>query len=384
MKKQISIPRLNLWMRNIFFLAVSFGIAKVSAQNRSRQTREHDSFSNIFKNQVQQNIDNYRRQIGAPGIAVALYENGKTCIFTSGDQGDNHHTPVTGETDFATGSIQKTYTATLLAIAINQGKATINDPAAKYLVGDHNKKVNTNTPFWNVTLKDLVTHFSSLPNSIPNSPQKIGVNMFADKPMPDWVIQFLDSWTPSYPIGTRYHYSNLGVVLAGNVALTLEGKVYTKLLKEYITGPLGMSHTGVLGIDNSPVSDCAIAHEPNGKPSKHMTIGLWTTADDMLLLIEANLGVLKPSTELAKAIDFTHKKLFQVKRDHAIGMAWERWYHGDSLLISKYGDEVGFSAWVAFEPKQKKGIAILCNGGKKGPNHPEFGKKLLALTDSDQ
>lgn len=384
MKPNIKFIRLTFIKMVVFGLTSICNFATLSAQPRPRKINFSDSCSPAFIRKAQRAIDNYRRQIGAPGISVALYDNGKTCIFTSGDQGDEQHTPVTGETDFATGSIQKVFTATLLAIAINQGKATINDPAAKYLVADHNKKVKANAPFWNVTLKNLVTHSSSLPNSIPNSPQHIGTNMFADKPMADWVIQFLDSWTPSKPIGTRYHYSNLGFVLAGNVAITLEGKFYTKLLKEYITGPLGMKHTGVLCGDNPRVSGCAVAHWPNGQPSKKMPIGLWITADDMLRFIEANLGVLKPSTELTKAINLTHKKLFWISSDHTIGMGWERWYHGDSLLISKYGDEVGFSAWVAFEPKQKKGIAILCNGGKKGPNHPEFGKKLLALTDSDQ
>lgn len=371
-------------VKKIFAIILTGWFILFSLNVNAQEKKSNNSFSNAFKNKVQHLIDNYRQQIGAPGMAVALYENGKTYVFTSGDKGDNHHTPVTGETDFATGSIQKTFTATLLAITINQGKANINDQAAKYLVAEHNKKVNANVPFWNVTLKDLVTHFSSLPNEIPNSPQKIGSNMFYDKPMPDEIIQFLNSWTPSYPIGTRYLYSNLGLVLAGNVAITLQGKPYTKLLKEYITGPLGMKHTGVLGIDNSPVADCAVAHQPNGQPAKHAPIGLWTSADDMLLYIEANLGVLKPSTELANAIDLAHKKLFQVKRDHAIGMAWERHYHGDSLLIAKYGDEVGFSAWIGFEPKQNKGIAVLCNGGKKGPDHMTFGQQILGLADSEQ
>lgn len=380
MKPIIKILRLTYIIGITFGLTILFNLTTVSAQSRPRKNRFSDSCSPAFIRKAQHLIDQYRQEIGAPGIAVAFYDNGKTCIFTSGNQGDQQHTPVTAETNFAMGSIQKTFTATLLAITINQGKANITDLAAKYLVGEHNKKVNANAPFWNVTLRNLVTHSSSLPNAIPNSPQKIGSNMFADKPMPDWVIQFLDSWEPSKPIGTRYQYSNLGFTLAGNIAVTLQGKGYTKLLKEYMTVPLGMYRTGVLCNDNSSVSGCAVAHEPNGRPSKKMPIGLWTTADDMLRLIEANLGVLKPSTELANAIDLTHKKLFWISSDHTIGMGWERWYHKDSLLISKYGDEVGFSAWVAFEPKQKKGIAILCNGGNK-PDHRKFGTQLLYMAD---
>ncbi|HET7117050.1 MAG TPA: serine hydrolase [Hanamia sp.] len=380
MKPNIKFLRLTFIMTIVFGLTGTCNFATISAQSHPRKINYSDSCSPVFIRKAQHIIDNYRQRTGAPGIAVAFYDSGKSCLFVSGDQGDSQHTPVTGETDFAMGSIEKVFSSTLLAISINQGKANIDDPAAKYLVAGHNKKVKPNAPFWNVTLKNLVTHTSSLPRKIANQPQRIGMNLFRDKPMDNGVIQFLDSWAPAYPIGTRYKYSNLGFVLVGRAAVTLGGKVYTKLLKENITGPLGMSRTGMLCIANPPVSGCAVAYEPNGQPSKKMPVGLWTTADDMLQFIEANLGVLKPSQELAKAIDLTHKKLFKVDSVHTIGMGWERWYHGDSLLISKDGADSGFSSWVGFEPNKQRGVVVLSNGGKK-PEPGMLGKRLLSLTE---
>ncbi len=114
---------------------------------------------------------------------------------------------------------------------------------------------------------------------------------------------------------------------------------------------------------------------------KRLPVGLWTTADDMLRFVEANLGDLKTSGDLSNALDKTHKVLFRVDNNHAIGMAWEEWHGGDSLLISKDGEDSGFSSWVGFEQNKDCGVVVLRNGGKK-PSPAELGKKLLALAAS--
>jgi CubicO group peptidase (beta-lactamase class C family) len=76
----------------------------------------------------------YREKSKAPGVAVAFFDQGKACIFVSGVKNAKKADPVTPKTLFAMGSIQKVFNATLLAYAIAQDKAAIDDPAAKYLV----------------------------------------------------------------------------------------------------------------------------------------------------------------------------------------------------------------------------------------------------------
>jgi CubicO group peptidase (beta-lactamase class C family) len=126
---------------------------------------------------------------------------------------------------------------------------------------------------------------------------------------------------------------------------------------------------------------CASGHNPQGKRAAAPPAGLWSTADDMLLFIEANLGVLKLPDLPARAIEIAHQELFRQNQNHAVGMAWEEWHSGDALLLSKDGLVTGFSAWLAFEPTRDRGVAVLSNGtGKPAPG--SLGQDLLTLAET--
>lgn len=329
-----------------------------------------------FMKQAQQLIDQHREQTKAPGIAVAFDDNGKTCFFTSGTDGRARATNVTPDTMFATGSVEKVINATLLATSLAQGRGSIEDPAAKYIVGQGNRRVRAQSPFWKVTLRDLVTHTSALPNSPPNS-KRIGEQLFHDQPMPGSLIQYLDTWQPEYAPGTRYRYSNLGFVLVGRVAVSLGGNgPYTTLLANGVTGPLGMTRTGMFC--GAPNPACAVAHNDRGLPVRHLPVGLRTTARDMLRFVRANLGDIQVPPNLAKAIALTHQELFRMTPDHAIGMGWEKWHSGPRLLLAKDGEDSGFQCWVGVMPNRHHAVVLFRNGGGKTPL-VKLGKHLLGL-----
>lgn len=361
----------------LIYLMMPFCITNVEAQAVPKENRT-DRLQPEFIQKAQKIIDNYRQNTGAPGVAVGIYENGKSYVLVSGNTGDKQQSPVTGETIFAMGSVEKVFNSILLAFSLNENKAKLDDPAADYITAENGITVNNKAPFRKITLKELVTHTSALPRRLPHTSFRIGTNLFRDHPMKPMVIQFLNSWHPQYAPGSKYVYSNLGFALVGFAAVNLGGKSYTRLLAKNITEPLGMTHTGMFC---EPYSNgCAVGYtEDNGTP-KTTPVGLWTTVDDMLRFIQANLGDLKPSDKLFKAIEKTHKELFRVDNDHAIGMAWEEWHQGDSLLISKDGLDSGFSSWVGFEPAKDRGVVVLRNGGKT-PEPGKLGKRLLSLVN---
>ncbi|MGH8801492.1 MAG: serine hydrolase, partial [Casimicrobiaceae bacterium] len=290
--------------------------------------------SSAFIEQAQHALDDYRAQSHVPGIAVAIYDHGASCLLSSGTRGPGQSAPVTPDTAFAMGSVEKVFNSTLLALAIAQGKVSLDDPAAKYLITADGRRVRTGAPFREVTLRNLVTHTSALPRQPPGK-RNTSKTLFTDRPLPIRVVRFLDDWQPMYPPGTRYVYSNFGFVLVGEAAVHLGGKPYTRLLTEDVTGPLDMPHTGMLCQRSGP--ECAVASNAKGRPEREQPVGLWTTSRDMLRFVEANLGVVRMPPLLAKALDITHQELFRVDKDHAVGMAWEEWHHGDDLLLSKDG-----------------------------------------------
>jgi len=350
------------------------------------------SCSPDFVNKANAMLESYLAESKTPGVAVAFFDNGHACVLVAGDsgvKGERTSGPVTPKTAFAIGSVQKVFHATLLADEIAQGKAAIDDPAAKYLVAANGSRVLPGSAFSQVTLRNLATHTSSLPKGPDAQQAKAagwsrypdpGWTLYHDQPMPPSVTAFLNAFQPPYPAGTRYSYSNIGFILVAYSAATMAKKPYGKLLSDAVTGPMGMTRTGP-EICDQPHPWCASGHNPEGGPAARPPAGLWSTADDMLLFIEANLGVLKLPDLQARAINIAHQELFRANSNHAVGMAWEEWHRGDTLILSKDGLVTGFSAWLAFEPDRHRGVAVLSNGTGK-PVPASLGQELLTLAES--
>ena len=75
-----------------------------------------------------QRVESLRRSSGAPGVTVAIVENGRTTMaqgFGVTNLATPH--PVNADTNFATGSTGKAFTAAALAILVDQGKLNWDD-----------------------------------------------------------------------------------------------------------------------------------------------------------------------------------------------------------------------------------------------------------------
>lgn len=364
-------------------LAAAIGVAfiVVSAAASAQETGGplRSSCAPGFANKIRTALDAYRQKSKAPGVAVAFFDNGEGCVIAGGVKGEKNPGPVTHDTLFVMGSIQKVFNSMLLAYDIEQGKTAIDDMAAKYLVAADGARVLPESAFSQITLRQLTTHTASLPDGAPPGQERVGISLYRDQPMPVPLMAYLNTWEPPYPPGTRYNYSNLGFVLVGHVATTLANRPHSEFLAEAITRPLGMTRTA-REICDEPNPSCATGHRPDGKPVDRIPVGLWTTADDMLVFIKANLGVLNVPSLQARAIRRTHEELFRENEKHAVGMAWEERFGGNALLLAKNGESAGFTSWVAFQPNRHRGVAVLSNSIGKPPP-ATLGKELLALAE---
>lgn len=261
-----------------------------------------------------------------------------------------------GDTLFEIGSITKPFTALLLSEMVLQGEVKLSDPISKYLpTGMH-------APTWNgkpITLLDLATHTSGLPRLPSNYTQEYSLQQ---------MYEFLNGYQLTRQPGKKYEYSNYGYGLLGQLLARRAGMDYEALLKTRITEPLGMNRTA---IHLTPVMqhDFIPGHfmtlRNGGKnasewqvPALESAGGIRSTANDMLIFLAANLGIIHSPLQPAM------KNMLKIQRPVSggvkVGLGWHVDY-GRCGIVVHNGETNGFSSFAAFDPHRKIGVIVLSN-----------------------
>lgn len=306
-------------------------------------------------------ISMFMRDTQAPGVAVALYYNGKPYTYNYGVADVEKKTPITADTIFEIASITKVFTATSLAWEVLAGRMKLQDPVIKY-IGEVPKN---EYPFANITLLQLATHTSSLPK-VPPSKSKKDKSPYSPQEMLAW----LKKWEPTNPIGSKYAYSNLGYGLIGYALATLSAISYEQIIAQEILQPLGMRSTFVT-VPDSFKNHYATGYMKNGEEANNYPSTQWpgggalrSTSHDMLQFLMANLGVKGPS-HLLQVMQFAQKGYFRVNDTLVLGLGWQRITKNHKLqLIDKNGGVSGFSSYIGMVPGKKMGIVVMTNRGK--------------------
>ncbi len=183
-------------------------------------------------------IDTFHQGVGIV-VGVIEPQGRRVVAYGSLNQGDPR--PLNGDTTFEIGSVTKVFTSLLLSDMVQRGEVALADPVAKYLpaevkVPERGGRV--------ITLVDLSTHTSGLPRMPSNFNPKDPANPYADYTA-EQLFQFISSFQLTRDIGSQFEYSNLGGGLLGQALARRAGMDYEALVRTRITGPLGMSSTGI-------------------------------------------------------------------------------------------------------------------------------------------
>src|SRR5204862_7795160 len=128
------------------------------------------------------------------------------------------------------GSVTKTFTALLLAEAVQRGEVTLDLPVQRLLPDFTIPKSGDRA----ITLLDLATQSSALPRLPDNLFPKNPANPYADYTTDD-LKQFLAHYKLPRVPGASYEYSNLGVGLLGIALARHAGLPYEELVRKRIT-----------------------------------------------------------------------------------------------------------------------------------------------------
>lgn len=136
------------------------------------------------------------------GMAVAVFANGQEHYFTYGLANKQDRQPVNRETLFEVGSLSKTYTATLAALASAEGKLDLNAPASRY------QPALAGAPLGKASVLEFGAYSADcLPLQFPDE-----VTTAAQ------VLAFYQQWPPRSEQGTQRCYSNPSLGLFGDLA----------------------------------------------------------------------------------------------------------------------------------------------------------------------
>src|SRR5258708_6233548 len=174
-----------------------------------------------------------------PGIAVAVFEDGKNKFISFGLANLASREPVTSKTLFEIGSVTKTFTCSTLSYFVQKKELALNDLAQKHLPSSIVMPEKNGKP---ITLLHLATAHSGLPRMPGNFSPVDQSNPYIDYTEKE-LTAYLNNCELKNEPGTTYEYSNLGMGLLAFILTQEKHKPYAKLIKEFTLSHLVLTQT---------------------------------------------------------------------------------------------------------------------------------------------
>jgi D-alanyl-D-alanine-carboxypeptidase/D-alanyl-D-alanine-endopeptidase len=347
------------------FLAASL-LAAAYAPASAAQTAAARSAGSYFPPDadLQVMLDYLVRDGATPAIVLGIVEpDGSTRILQAGSAGEGAR-PLGRRTVFEIGSINKTFTGTILADMVAKGEVKLDDPVQKYM--PEGVRVPTRNGR-EITLLDLATHRSGLPRLPDNFVPADTGNPYAQYSV-QTVFDFLNGHQLRRDIGAEFEYSNLGVGLLGIALGRAANTSIKELIRQRILEPLGMRMTGYER-QGEIAAWLAKGRHPGGVQAPYWDAseaiagagGLRSNIDDMLLYLRAQLD--PPDNSLGQAILAAQQVQHTFGDGAAFGLNWSIRNTDGRTLVSHGGGTGGFNTLIAFDPQRHTGVVMLTNTG---------------------
>jgi CubicO group peptidase (beta-lactamase class C family) len=226
-----------------------------------------------------------------PALSIALIDHeGIIWSNSFGNIGTAPDVPNTPQTMFSIQSVSKTFTATAIMMAVDEGLLDLDTPVSKYIPEFRIKSYYDKEPLDLITLRHLLSHTAGLTHEAPS-----GNNFTSDTPSFEDHVNSIQLTVLRYPVGQRFCYSNLGMDLAAYILQVVSGQPFHQYLKESLFDPLGMKNSTA---DPEVILNCknrAAGHSRGGEEKRVIVPmmgagGVYTSIDDMAKLVQFHLN----------------------------------------------------------------------------------------------
>jgi CubicO group peptidase (beta-lactamase class C family) len=175
--------------------------------------------------------------------AVLVAKNGRTIFSGAYGLADRQKKiPNTLNTRFRIGSMNKMFTAVSVLQLAEAGKIKLTDPVGKYITGYPNQEIATK-----VTIHQLLTHTGGTGDIFGS---EFDTHRLELRTLNDYVALY-GKRGPQFAPGSRWAYSNYGMVLAGVVIERVTHQSYYDYVQEHVYKPAGMTSSGSLPEDQA-------------------------------------------------------------------------------------------------------------------------------------
>ncbi|WP_188197629.1 serine hydrolase domain-containing protein [Nonomuraea sp. SYSU D8015] len=289
-----------------------------------------------------------------PSLTAAIVRDGRTAWFAGrGRVGDA--TP-TAATQYRLGSITKSMVAVVVMRLRDEGVLGLNDTLDTHLPG---------APHGRLTVAQLLSHTAGLTAEPPTAWWERTPGVPTGE-----LFERLGPGELKHRPGRRFHYSNVGFALLGELVAHLRGTSWLKAVQGEVLAPLGMNDTTArprrphaTGYAVHPWADVVLAEPEHDADAMGPAGQLWSTPHDLArwaaFLCGDTGGVLCPDT------------LAEMREPAGVddGDAWTGGFGlglqlartGGRRLAGHTGSMPGFLASVWADPAEGVGVLFMAN-----------------------
>lgn len=323
---------------------------------------------------VEAYIEDERIRFGVKGVAVAVVQGDEVLLESGYGMADEEAgREMTADTVLAIGSSTKAFTATALGCLVDEGLLQWDKPVREYIDGF---RMHDSVATEHLTVRDMLSHRSGLPRH----------DMLwygNDKLTRAEVVARLRYLEPSKSFRELWQYNNLMYLTAGHLIEVLSGQTWEEAVQTRILDKLGMGTTSFTfdaarasGKLASPYS--TIDDEVRVVPHRSLDLAgpagsINSTVGDLAKWLQCNVGggsrgdvevITSPTLRQIHAPTMVTPEgpsMWDETYPGGYGMGWFLENYRGVKLVHHGGNIDGFSALVAFAPKQQIGVAVLAN-----------------------
>lgn len=368
--KRIAFTATLLWL--ILFFVLPSAIA------------QSDTYS-LDINELDAYFAEARNTWNIPGMAVAIVKDNEVVLAKGyGVRNAETDAPADANTVFGIASLSKAFTASALAMLVDEGKISWDDKVVEYI-----PYFQLYSPYvtQEMTIRDLLCHRAGFKTFSGD------LIWYASTHSREEVIRRARYIEPEYGFRSHYGYSNIMFLVAGQIVPAVTGKSWDEFIQERIFTPLEMNRSTTSIVPLEEMDNVAQPH--NEVAGENIGIewvnwdnispagGINSSVNDMAQWLILNLSngdfagkqliseeqmwqMQTPHTP--KSISGNAAQLFHLRNFSVYGLGWDLFDYNGRKVVNHSGGLDGMISHLMIVPEENLGMVVLTNNNNWLPS----------------